>query len=80
MIKERNFAKELCYEYNILKPNNKNEKKLILEKLFGKIGEKFLIEPNFWCDYGYNIFVGENFYMNHNCVLLDCAKIEFGDK
>lgn len=79
LIKERNFAKELCYEYNVLKPNNKNEKKLILEKLFGKIGEKFLIEPNFWCDYGYNIFVGENFYMNHNCVLLDCAKIEFGD-
>ena len=31
------------------------------------------------CDYGYNIFVGENFYMNHNCIILDGAKVELGD-
>ena len=37
------------------------------------------IESNFQCDYGYNISVGENFYMNHNCVILDGGKVEFGD-
>ena len=37
------------------------------------------IESNFFCDYGYNISVGENFYANHNLVILDGAKVEFGD-
>ena len=37
------------------------------------------IESNFFCDYGYNISVGENFYSNHNLVILDAAKVEFGD-
>ena len=31
------------------------------------------------CDFGYNIEVGENFYANHGCVILDCAKVTFGD-
>ena len=41
--------------------------------------ENFIIEPSFWCDYGYNIELGENFYSNHNLVILDPAKVTFGD-
>ena len=41
--------------------------------------DALLIEPSFWCDYGYNIHLGKNFYANHNCVILDCAKVTFGD-
>ena len=37
------------------------------------------MNSNFYCDYGYNIFVGENFYMNHNGVILDGVKVKFGD-
>ena len=33
----------------------------------------------FWCDYGYNITFGENFFANHNLVILDCAKVTFGN-
>jgi acetyltransferase-like isoleucine patch superfamily enzyme len=39
----------------------------------------FHIEQPFYCDYGYNIEIGENFYTNHNVVILDCAKVTFGD-
>lgn len=35
--------------------------------------------PSFWCDYGFNIKVGKNFYSNHNLVILDCAEVRFGD-
>jgi len=38
-----------------------------------------VITAPFWCDYGSNIEIGENFYTNHNCVILDCAKVTFGD-
>lgn len=79
LFKERINAKEICYEYNNLRPSELKIKEKLLKRLFGKTGEKVYIEPNFWCDYGYNISVGENFYMNHNCIILDATKVEFGD-
>lgn len=79
LIKARECAKNLCWEYNSLKPAQTEEKNLIIKKLFGSIGNNFQIEPNFFCDYGFNIFAGKNFYINHNCVILDCAKVSFGD-
>ena len=45
----------------------------------GKTGQRFCITAPFWCDYGCNIEIGENFYTNHNCVILDGAKVTFGD-
>lgn len=79
LIEERLYAKTLCYEYNNLHPSKLDEKKVLLKKLLGKTNSNALIEPHFFCDYGYNIEVGENFYMNHNCVILDAAKVSFGD-
>lgn len=38
-----------------------------------------LFEPPFRCDYGYNIEIGENFYSNYNCTILDCAKVTIGN-
>lgn len=79
LIKERQDAKELCYIYNNLRPNETEKRKEILKKLFNKTGENFLIEPVFYCDYGYNITIGEEFYSNHNCVILDVCPISFGN-
>lgn len=76
---EREVAKTLCYNYNQLPPTSKQEREQILRQLLGKTGQSFLIEQPFYCDYGYNIEIGENFYANVNCVILDCAKVSFGD-
>ena len=76
---ERIAAKELCWEYNQLRPSNEEGQRAVLKKLLGKTGENFYITAPFWCDYGYNIELGENFYANHNLVILDCAKVKFGD-
>ena len=76
---ERLQAKNLCYEYNFLKPQEIDKKKEVLKKLLAKMGKNYTIEPNFYCDYGYNIEIGENFYSNHNLVILDPAKVTFGD-
>ncbi|PZP49577.1 MAG: maltose acetyltransferase [Pseudopedobacter saltans] len=77
--KERIRCKDLCFEYNSLKPSLENERRNILKQLLGKTGENFLIEQPFYCDYGYNIEIGENFYSNVNCTILDVAKVTFGD-
>lgn len=76
---DRINAKTICQKYNQISPKEIQERKNILKKLFGKTGEHIFIEPNFYCDYGYNIETGENFYANHNLVILDCAKVKFGD-
>lgn len=72
-------TKELCYEYNNLKPTEVEKRDGLIKKILGKTGKNVRIESNFYCDYGYNIFLGDNFYMNHNCVILDAGKVEFGD-
>lgn len=79
LTKDRESCKYLCHKYNSLSPSNTEERKVLLKNLLGKVGKNYLIEQNFWCDYGYNIEIGENFYVNHNCVMLDPAKIIFGD-
>lgn len=72
-------CKELCAEYNRLMPSQVDERHKLIKKILRKTGEKFWIEQNFWCDYGSNIEIGENFYANHNLVILDGAKVTFGD-
>ena len=51
----------------------------MIKKIFGKVGANCFITAPFWCDYGYNIEAGDNFYANHNLVILDCAKVTFGN-
>lgn len=79
LIAERQKCKDLCYEYNQLRPSQMAEREDILRHLIGRMGKRFLIEQPFHCDYGYNIEMGENFYANVNCVILDEAKVKFGD-
>lgn len=50
-----------------------------MSKLLGKTKGNFYVTAPFYCDYGYNIEVGENFYSNHNLVILDGGKVTFGD-
>lgn len=79
LIAERMKCKLLCHEYNLLSPSEIGRREELLRSLLGKTGRKFLIEQPFLCDYGYNIELGENFYSNMNCVILDEAKVRFGD-
>lgn len=79
LLKDRDLCKAACYEYNRLPPARKAERAAILRRLLGKTGKEFLIEQPFFCDYGYNIEIGENFFMNVNGVILDGAKVTFGD-
>ena len=79
LVQERVKCKMLCWEYNQLVPNKLLERNSLIKKIIGKTGAKFLIEQSFYCDYGYNIEIGENFYSNHNLVILDCAKVKFGN-
>lgn len=72
-------AKEKSYRYNQLCPNDYEAQQEILKELLGRMGKDTIITPPFWCDYGYNITVGDYFYSNHNMIITDGAKVTFGD-
>lgn len=72
-------AKEKCHQYNQLCPNDRQAQGKILKELLGEMGQETVITPPFWCDYGYNISVGDFFYANHNMIIQDGAKVTFGD-
>ncbi len=76
---ERVRAKTLCEMLNRTSVSEGDKRQEIVKELLGKSGKNAYIESNVWFDYGYNTEVGENFYVNHDCVFLDCAKITFGD-
>lgn len=77
--RERERAKDICFELNQTRPSAVETQRALLKQLFGRTQKEFTVTTPFWCDYGYNIELGENFYVNHNCVILDCAKVTFGD-
>lgn len=79
LLTERQKCKDICYMYNQLLPSQVVKRSEMIRDLFAKTGHDFLIEQPFYCDYGYNIEIGENFYANVNCVILDGARVRFGD-
>ena len=80
LIAMRENAKKLCFKYNQLAPSNREERIKVLQKLFKTDQSDFNIEQPFYCDYGPHISFGKDFYMNVACVILDCAKVTFGDR
>lgn len=64
--------------------NNSTEEQLsyrkeLLKELFEKTGENLYIEPPFRCDYGCHISLGNNFYANYDCIIVDVCKVEIGE-
>ena len=78
VMKELKKCRSLLRKLNDTHPTNVKKITRIAKKLFDK-SENIFIEPPFFCDYGFNIETGKNFYANFNCTLLDVAKIRFGD-
>lgn len=70
---------ERNYEYNMLRPSQMEERREMIRKYFGKVGEHFHIEQPFYGDHWQRIHIGENFFSNYNFVVLAGNKIEIGD-
>ena len=67
------------YEYNNLPPEQWDRTDELIRSILGKAGKDVHIKVPFYCDYGYNIEVGDNFFSNYNLTILDVAKVRIGD-
>ena len=77
--KERMRVRRLTKKYNQSSPTSLKKRTKLLFKILGKRGDKCIIHPPFYCDYGYNIQVGENFFANYNFTVLAGNEVSFGD-
>lgn len=77
--KEQARAKQLCWEYNRTAPNELDKHRAILQQLLGTCTPMTGIEPDFHCDYGFNIHIHGLAVINYNCVILDTSPVHIGD-
>ncbi|MFQ9669397.1 sugar O-acetyltransferase [Thomasclavelia spiroformis] len=79
LVKQRLNAKDLCFELNQIKPSNLEKRNSIINKLLGYQPDNLELLSPFTCDYGNNIVLGKNVFINSNCYFMDGAKITVGD-
>ncbi len=72
-------AQKLTHAYNLTPPDATEERDRLLRALLGGAGAGLHIEPPFFCDYGRNITVGDAFYANFHCTILDVGPVVIGD-
>ena len=78
LLKERTDCKRLLHQLNVMEYVVSNKTKAILAELIPHAPASLYIEPPFHCDYGYNLYCGENVYFNVNCVVLDVMPVKLG--
>ena len=78
LVSDRRHCQEILRNFN-----NRPEQELAtsgLGRIFGSVGEKTFIQTPFICDYGYNISIGTDSFINYGGVVLDVARVSIGDQ
>ena len=79
LVEQREHARDLYETLNQTSFHDKEKLQQLINQLFGTVGIGSEVRPRFVCDYGYNIHVGNNFFANFDCILLDTCPITIGD-
>ena len=72
-------AQDLCFDLNQIKQSAREERFAMIRKIVNKIGKDSYIASPFYCSYGYNIEIGKETMLGHECTVLDAAKVSIGD-
>ena len=76
--RQYNLGKDWAKTYNSLSATDAQAKDIVLRLFLGKVGKNVRISQPFSVDYGYNISIGDNCFINMNCTLLDAGPISIG--
>lgn len=70
--------KRKIYEYNLCRPDESSRARALLKDILGACGDNVTLLPPFRCDYGKNIEIADDVFINYNCVILDVARVAIG--
>ncbi len=75
----RLIAKRLFRAYNKTTETDTEEREKIKAELFRRVGKNVIIEPDFICEMGNNISIGDNVFMNFGCIIFDMGEVTIGN-
>lgn len=78
LVAARRRARDLCQALNTTRDAEHDQRRRLLQELFGTGGDSASVQPPFYCDYGFNIELGERVFFNFNCVVLDVCSVRIG--
>ena len=73
-------TKQWLVRFNASLSESTANRHALLAQRLGAVGKGAVVRPPFFCDYGYNIHLGEDVFVNYNCVFLDVVNIAIGDR
>jgi maltose O-acetyltransferase len=79
LVRARERARDLCWDLNATREVQVEERRRLLRELLGAGGDDVWLQPPFFCDYGFNIYLGTKCFFNFNCVVLDVCEVRIGD-
>lgn len=79
LVAARERSRDMCQALNATREGERDVRRRILMDLFGSGGDSVWMQPPFYCDYGWNIELGERVFFNFNCVVLDVCPVRVGD-
>jgi maltose O-acetyltransferase len=79
LVHARDLARNRCQDLNGTREHEQKTRRRLLVELFAQGGDTVWLQPPFYCDYGTNIYLGNQVYFNFNCILLDVCEIKIGD-
>lgn len=78
VFEEQKKARRLLQKLNFMDRADFDGLALVVRELLGKCGDGVMINPPFYCDYGSHIEVGDNFFANYNCTIIDVGRVKIG--
>jgi maltose O-acetyltransferase len=72
-------TKQWLVRYNASLALSAAQRHALLVERLGHVGKGAVIRPPFHCDYGFNIRIGAQAFLNYNCVILDVVEVDIGD-
>lgn len=78
VMEEQKRTRKILHRLNTVDPSEFDEIGRLVKELFGK-SDKAFVNPPFYCDYGFHIETGKNFFANYNCTIIDVARVTIGD-
>lgn len=79
LIRDRDIVRERVRIYNTTTEKEKDRRSRLLEGILGSCGEGIVMAPNIRFDYGYNTYIGDHFFSNFDCTILDVCEVRIGD-
>lgn len=79
LVADRLTVRKKVKQFNETSPDELEKRTALLKEILGETGDNVYMEPNVRFDYGYNTYVGANFFANFDCTILDVCEVRFGD-